>query len=118
MILCPLCQRAVRDEEDKHTLQDDELNDFFCPTRIIINEKEYWSHYSRQNFYGQFAEYIAVIPPYKICWWDGMCKLKVQVIKGFVPLSIDTNVIYESENIDKQDFHKICERFSKLKVFA
>lgn len=88
MIYCPLCNKQVLDETNKFPIANNDLCDFYCPTKIIFTGYDrgplIGSHYYRQTFQGCYPEYGIIVPPFKMVWLDGRKNLKIyDYMKGF-----------------------------------
>jgi hypothetical protein len=116
MIQCPLCQEYVRNEFGTGYLADDETDDCYCPTDVMLNKK-LWCHYARQTFTGQGPEHTIIIPPYRIYWWEREKQVNIQIIGEDDSWFKLQHTVCEYDNVDKIKLLKICKRFTNLRAF-
>lgn len=125
MITCPLCHQLVHlpiaDAVGlKHHLQDDETDDFDCPTMIDIAEGRRWSHYSRHTAKGSNTKYSIIHPPFDIIWYS-FGQVVVEQFKVVDELSVTTTtrqIIMTDTGKSFEDFLKIAQRFKLLVPFS
>jgi hypothetical protein len=134
MITCPLCNELVelmnyepiildsngmRIDKPVH-LHDYEVDDFQCPTRVLLSEDDFisWSHYERKTLQGYWTEYTTIILPFIINWVSvGRIKVyKVHYNKDNIRIKRD--LIFEDSDVKLEDLPKVYQRFNNLKVFS
>lgn len=118
MITCPICQSIVLNETGEIGLDDNDSQDFYCPVFVDIGPGTRWCHYSRVTSQGCYPEYIAVVPPFRIYWYEVENRIKVEVLGTS---NIDWRLghdIYEAENVDQARMIQLINKFAKLKVFT
>jgi len=136
MITCPLCHELVhlktyepiildgdgnRINEPKPVhLRDYEVDDFFCPTKVLTSEGDFisWSHYERMTLQGCLPKYVTIIPPFYFSWQtDGRLNVRRMYYKNS-EIRLIRETIFEDNNIKLEDLPKIYERFKTLKAFS
>jgi hypothetical protein len=123
MITCPFCQQPVislhhepQQVDSLKYLSDGDHSNFYCSTKVDIIKMTEWPHYQRGGYVGHEIHghwYQALVPPFRITWWDKNNFIKVQQFGGQSFTST-----YEKFDTDWEGFLKICQRFQNLRAFA
>ncbi len=123
MIQCPICKELVKEPISQKHVEDDFIDDFYCPTYVQVAEGRRWCHYQRRRENNADIHlheiYTAVIPPFKIEWTDER-DLKVDRFTYLdrTATSIRYERIYTSYSADFEDFLRFIPRFQKLILFS
>ena len=124
MITCPLCHKLVYMSHNGATnynlllhLEDDQTDDFYCPTHVDVHPGYRWCHYARTTQQGVPPRYEAIIPPFDISWWDGPNHLLVRQF-GIEPIDFRLHRFLYEGVTDWKGFLQACQRFQNLKAFS
>jgi hypothetical protein len=129
MITCPLCHELVYlssghgvSSNPRIPLEDDQVDDFYCPTNVDVHPGYRWCHYYRTTSQGSHALssyplYEVIIPPFSVMWYDGPNRIVVRQF-GIEPIDFRLHRFLYEGTADWHGFLQTIQRFQKLKVFS
>lgn len=119
MIVCPLCNKLVRNETDTACVEDDCLQAFHCPTYIDVHPGVRWCHYQRIVSPTTGLFYITIIPPFYIIWWDDEYQLFDVRVFGYNPNNWrDQRRIHHATGVSNEQRLRRYKKYQKLRAFT